>query len=471
MKILHKFIGDKRFYKMLLVLVLPIVVQQGITNFVSLLDNLMVGRLGTLHMSGVSIVNQLVFVFNLIIFGGLSGASIYGTQFFGIGDSAGVRDTLRFKLLFAIVCSILSIAVFSMFGDELIMLFLKSEENTPEEIAATFGYAREYMNIVIVGLLPFAVVQAYAGTLRESGETVAPMMAGCIAIVVNLVFNYLLIYGKLAFPAMGVAGAALATVLSRFVELIFLTVWAHRRADRFKFFDGIYKNIRIPVRLAWRITVTGAPLMINEAFWSLGMTFINQNYSIRGIEIIAATNISTTAWNLFCVVMMAMGTAISILVGKRLGAGDSEGAVDVDRKLLFFTLISHILIGAVIVAVSPLIPHLYNVEPEAKAYAAKFLAIAGASLPIHALVHGIYFTVRAGGRTLVTFLFDSVYTWCIPALISFILCRYTDMSIVSVYFIIQFSDIIKLVIGLPMLKPEFWTRCVISGVETKEANI
>ena len=101
MTFLKKYIGDKKFYRMLIILVLPIVIQQGITNFVSLLDNLMVGRLGTLHMSGVSIVNQLVFVFNLMIFGGLSGASIYSTQFFGVGDTKGVRDTFRFKLLYS----------------------------------------------------------------------------------------------------------------------------------------------------------------------------------------------------------------------------------------------------------------------------------------------------------------------------------------------------------------------------------
>ncbi len=464
----NKYIGDRRFYKLLIMLVLPIVIQQGITNFVSLLDNLMVGRLGTLHMSGVSIVNQLIFVFNLIIFGGLSGASIYGTQFFGVGDNTGVRDTFRSKILFAVICAAVSVGVFAAFGDDLVMLFLRSEENTPEEIAETFGYAKEYLGIAIVGLVPFAIVQAYAGTLRESGETVAPMTAGCIAIAVNLVFNYLLIYGKLGFPAMGVSGAALATVMSRFAELIYLVIWAHRRTAKFKFLEGLYRSFKIPAHLAWKITKTGAPLMINEAFWSLGMTFINQNYSIRGIEIIAATNISTTAWNLFCVVMMSMGTAISIMIGQKLGAGDSDGAVDVDRKLLFVTFTFHILIGAVIVAVSPFIPLLYNVEPEAQAYATKFLLISGASLPIHALVHGIYFTVRAGGRTLVTFLFDSVYTWCVPALISFILCRYTQMSIESVFFIIQFSDIVKLAIGLPMLKPGFWTRCVISDVVSKE---
>lgn len=468
MKFFGKFIGDKKFYRMLLILVLPIIIQQGITNFVSLLDNLMVGALGTLPMSGVSIVNQLIFVFNLAIFGGLSGASIYGTQFFGFGDYEGMRNTFRFKILFSGLISVASIFLFIFYGDDLIMLFLNNGENSPEDIAKTFAYAKAYLNIAIIGLIPFAIVQAYAGTLREMGETVAPMVAGCIAILVNLVFNYLLIFGKFGFPEMGVSGAAAATVLSRFVELIYIAVWSHSRVDKLKFLKGAYRSIKIPMQLVKKIIITGAPLLINEILWALGTTFVNQNYSMRGIIIIAATNIATTAWNLFCVIMFSMGNAVSIMVGQRLGAGDIDGAVETDRRLLFVTSVVHILIGIIIIICAPFIPLLYNVEPEAQEYATKFLTIAGMSLPLHALVHAIYFTVRAGGRTLVTFLFDSVYTWCVPAMISFILCRFTSTPIVLIYLFVQFSDAIKLAIGIPMLKPKFWAQSVVADIAEKK---
>ena len=158
----EKYIGNKRFYKMLWILVLPIVIQQGITNFVSLLDNLMVGDLGTIQMSAVSIVNQLFFVFNLAVFGGLSGASIYGTQFYGRGDWAGMRDTFRFKMIFAILASAVAVGIFIAFEDELLMMFLRSEENTPEQIAQTLAEAKRYLRVAIVGLVPFAIVQVYS---------------------------------------------------------------------------------------------------------------------------------------------------------------------------------------------------------------------------------------------------------------------------------------------------------------------
>lgn len=463
----EKYIGDKNFYKTLLVLVFPIIIQQFITNFVSLLDNLMVGGLGTLPMSSVSIVNQLIYVFNLTIFGGLSGASIFGTQFFGVGDHKGMRETFRFKIYFAVVTTVIAVILFIACGEDLIMLFLKSEENTPEEIAMTVNYAMQYMKVAVVGLIPFAIVQVYAGTLRETGETFFPMVGGCIAILVNLVFNYLLIYGKFGFPELGVVGAAVATVLSRFVELAYVVIAAHKNHSRFKFIEGAFHSFRVSFSLVKKIAITGTPLLVNELLWSLGQTFINQNYSTRGITIIAATNITTTAWNLFCVIMFAMGSAVAIIVGQKLGAGDREGAIDVDRKLVFFTFVSHVLIAVLFIAASPLIPMLYNIEPEVKALATKTLMIAGLSLPIHAINHVAYFTIRAGGKTFITFLFDAVYTWCVPVVLSLIFCRFTTLGIIVVYAIIQLSDALKTVLALLMLKSGFWANCVIDDVRDK----
>ncbi len=464
----EKYIGDKAFYKVLWALVFPIIIQQGITNFVNLLDNLMVGDLGTIHMSAVSIVNQLIFVFNLAIFGGLSGASIFGTQFFGRGDIKGMRDTFRFKMVFSVLIVAAAVTLFVTLDDELLMMFLSSEENTPEQIAATLAEAKRYLKIAIVGLLPFAIVQVYAGTLRETSETVTPMVAGVIAILINVVFNYLLIFGKFGFPKMGVAGAALATVMSRFVEMAYVVITTHVKHAKYKFIEGAYRRFRIPLSLVKRILVTGTPLMINEILWSLGQTFINSNYSKRGIVVVAATNITATAWNLFCVIMFAMGSAVLIMIGQKLGAGDREGAIDVDRKLLFTSAVIHTVIALIIIAAAPFIPLMYNVEPEVRALATKCLTVAGLSLPIHAVIHVVYFTIRSGGKTLITFLFDSIFTWAVPCVMSFLLCRFTSVDIIWIYFAVQFSDFIKLFVGLPLLKSGFWAKCVISDVSTGE---
>lgn len=314
---LKRYLGDRTFYKMVIALVIPLIIQQGITSFVSLLDNVMVGGLGTEAISSVAIVNQLVMVFNLALFGGLSGASIFGAQFFGNGDFKGLRETFRFKLIFGFVACVCAIGVFLLFGSNLVSLFLSGDNDAA--LRQTLEMAQDYMRISLWGLVPFMIVQTYTGTLRETGETVAPMVSSILAILVNLVLNYALIYGNFGFPRLGVAGAAIATVISRYVEMTYLVVSTHLHTERYSCFSGIYSDFSIPAALAKKIVRTGTPLMVNELLWSLGMTVINQNYSTRGLNAVAAVNIESTAWNFFCIIMFAMGNAVAILVGQRLG--------------------------------------------------------------------------------------------------------------------------------------------------------
>ena len=213
----RKFIGDKAFYHALLVLIVPMIIQQGITNFVSLLDNIMVGRLGTESMSGVAIVNQLLFVFNLSIFGGLAGASIFGAQFYGKGDHQGVRYAFRFKLMYGALITILATGVLVLFHQPLISLFL-TDTGSGGDLALTLSEARQYLKVMLVGLIPFALSQSYSSSLRETGETKAPMVASVIAIFVNLILNYVLIFGRFGAPRLVVVGAAVATVIARYIE-------------------------------------------------------------------------------------------------------------------------------------------------------------------------------------------------------------------------------------------------------------
>lgn len=457
-----KFIGDKSFYKKLMVLVIPLIVQQGVTNFVNLLDNVMVGSLGTTSISAVAIVNQLIFVFNLAIFGGLSGAAIFGAQFFGKGDSKGFRETFRFKMIFGVVTCVLAIGILAIFPEQLINLYLHGEDGTSAQLAETLSLAKQYLKIMLWGLAPFMVVQTYAGTLREMNDTVAAMKASVVAIFINLIINYILIFGMFGFPALGVVGAAIGTVISRYVEMLILVIHTHRNTYKYDFARGAYKSLHVSGSLVKKVAITGSPLLFNEIFWSLGTTFVNQNYSVRGLSAVAAISITSTAWQVFCVIMFAMGNAVAIIVGQHLGAGEIEEAKSVDNKLIFVTVAMHIVIGGLFVLCAPLIPLMYDIEPEVRTLTTSLLMIAGASLPIHAYAHVVYFTIRSGGKTMITFLFDCVYTWVVPAMLSLYLCRFTDVSIVWIYCTVQFIDIIKVIIGTFMLKSGFWAKNVVN---------
>lgn len=459
----RRLIGTRGFYRSVLRLLLPIVIQQFISSFVSLLDNVMVGSLGTEAISAASIANTVLNVHMLAVFGGLSGISIFGAQFFGKGDMDGMRSTFRLKIVFSFVITLLAILIYRFLGEGFIRSFLQGESNGGDMDLALRGGV-EYMTIMLWGLIPFTLVQTYAGTLRETGETLAPMVAGICAILTNLFLNWVLIFGHLGAPVMGIRGAAVATVISRYVELAVVLVYAHRNTEKYPFLRGAYRSMRVPLKMARRVIPTAAPLLINEILWSLGMTFISQLYSSRGLNAVAALNITGTAWNLFCVIMFAMGSAVSIMVGQRLGAGNMEEARDVDRKLIFLTEVIHVIIGGAMVLAAPYVPLLYNVGDEVRDLTRQMLIIAGLSLPLHSFAHVTYFTIRSGGKTLITFLFDAVYTWCITVLLAFCLTRFTDLNIIQIYFCVQFIDVIKLVIGLLMLRSNFWAQNVVSDI-------
>ena len=317
-----RYFGDRAFYKKLMLIALPIMIQNGVTNFVSLLDNLMVGQIGTEQMSGVAIANQLIFVYNLFVFGGVSGAGIFGAQFFGKKDYEGVKHTFQFKFVLCGLITLAAILIMWVGGDQLIALYLHSGGDDGN-LKSTLLYGEQYLHIMLVGLVGFFFSQLYASTLRESGETILPLIAGMTAVGVNLVLDYGLIFGKLGLPQMGVQGAALATVIARFAEIIILILLIRIKRAKFPFMFGLYRGWNMSKKLVGNMLKKGIPLVINEGMWGFGMAFLTQIYSQRGLAVVAGLNISNTMQNLFNVVFLAMGNAIGIIIGQKLGAGEN----------------------------------------------------------------------------------------------------------------------------------------------------
>lgn len=458
--VLKKFFGDKAFYKMLLSLTVPIMIQNIITNFVSLLDNIMVGALGTEQMSGVSIVNQLLFIFNLAIFGALSGAGIFTSQFYGKKDPDGIRYTVRYKIYIGLLILVVGIGIFTFFKTPLINLFLHESDGSGD-ITLTLSYAKDYLNVILWGLFPFCVTQVISSSLRETGETVVPMAASFVAVVVNCSFNWVLIFGKLGFPALGVVGAATATNISRYTECIILILYTIKKRSRFPYFKGLFKSFYIPGRICRDITVKGMPLLFNELFWSLGMTLLSVVYSLHGIDVVAGYSISSTVMNLANIAFISMGASISIIVGKLLGANEFEKAYDTDRKLITFSVLISIVVSFVVFNLADYIPLIYNTSPQSKEYAAYFIKAASCFSFIHAFANAAYFTIRSGGRTVITFLMDSVYMMVVAVPFAFSLYYVFHLDILVSFPIIQAVDIIKVIIGLVLIKKRVWLNNIV----------
>ena len=455
-----KYIGDRQFYKRYILLAVPMILQSAITNFVSLLDNIMVGQLGTEQMTGVAIINQLVFVFFLAVFGAVAGPGIYGAQFFGKGDHKGHMHTFRMRLWVILVITVIAILIFVFFGNNLISLYLNDTGNA-DALELTRGFALSYLSIILISLPPFAVTQAYSTAIKETGQTFIPMLAGLFGVGVNALLDWLLIFGIGPFPALGVQGAAIATVISRFVETAVVVIWAHTHLKVNRFLRGAYKSLLIPGDLFKKIMIKGAPLLINEILWAAGMTTLNQVYSLRGIDVVAAINIANTIGNLFNIVFIQLGACISIVVGQYLGAGQLDKAKDADNKMIFFSVFACVIMAGLMLLVGRFFPGVYNTSEEIRNLAVSFIVIQALAMPFCAFSHSSYFTLRSGGKTFVTFLFDSVFTWGVMVTTATILLRFTGIPIVWAYFIVSFTELIKNAIGYFMVKSNVWLNQIV----------
>ncbi len=457
----EKYIGDRAFYHLVLTIALPVMIQNGITNFVNMLDNLMVGGMGTEQMSGVAICNQLIFVFNLCVFGGISGAGIYGAQFCGKRDMEGVRNVFRFKLWLILVLSILGMAVLRFFDEPLLSLFLH-QGSEQGDLALTLQCARAYLAVAFMGLPVWALSQAYASTLRENAHTTLPMGAGIAAMLVNLIGNWILIYGRFGAPRLGVVGAAWATVLSRFVELAIILLCTHLDTRAHPFAVGLYRTLKVPRALAETIVKKGLPLLANEALWSSGQATLLQIYSTRGLAAVAAYNISSTISTLFNIVFLSLASAIGIIVGNLLGAGEMDEARRTNTRMTAFSVLCCFAVGGLLAAASGAYPTLYNTTDEVRRIASRLILISAVVMPCNAYTCACYFTLRSGGLTRLTMIYDCCFSWCVCIPLAFLLCRFTSLPFVAVFAAVLSTDAVKALFGYHFVRQEKWLRNIVA---------
>ena len=451
----------RQIMKRALVLAVPMMIQNGITNAVGLVDHIMVGSLGTEAMTAVSIVGQLLFVYLLALFGGLSGPGIFTAQYYGRGSTEGVRASTRMKALISIVVTVVGISILLIFEEPLIRLYLHGE-SADINASLMMAHAKDYLHIMLLGLPAMGVTMVYTSTLRETGDSVKPMAAGIVSVVTDVLFNYLLIYGALGFPRLGVRGAAIATVIARYLEMTVILTWTYVRRKKHPFVDGLWRTLAIPRDIRGSMIKKTIPIMCNEFLWAAGIAAMTQCYSLRGLEVVAGINISNVLCNLMNVVFVAMGSAVGILVGQSLGAEKYERAKRESFTLTWFTALLCVGLTGALIALSGVFPKLYDTTDEVRSYAAGFIVVTALFFPVQGILNTLYFTLRSGGKTLVTFLFDSVFTWAVSLPLAQFLSAATDMPILVVYAIVQSADIIKIIIGAVMIRKGIWINSLAS---------
>ena len=456
---IKKFFGNKTFYKTLIAVTIPIILSQIIAQFVNLLDNLMVGQLTTAEFDGVSIANQFFFIFNLAIFGAFAGPTIFATQHHGASNLEGVKECIRYKWMIGIAIVIIGTIIF-VTCDDLIFNFYIHEDQlgdvNPEDVIYS---GKQYMRVMLIGLIPFMIGEIYSSNLREAKQTVVPMVANIIAVFVNLVLNYIFIFGKLGFPAMGVVGAAVGTVVSRIVCCLIVVIYS-MCSKQYEFNKEAFKKFFPSKQSFIEIFKKTYILLVNEFLWSLGLMLINNCFSHRGLDVVASVNISSTFINLFALIGTSYGTGLSVLLGQQLGAKKFKEAQDDSYKYLAFSIILGITIALIMYSLRKTVPMLYDMSYDIILMAENLIAITALLIPVRVYSTACYFTIRSGGKLFITFLFDSVFTLCIRVLITYIVVKTTDLSIYYIYFISEVLEVIKIIIGTILVKKGVWIQSI-----------
>lgn len=444
---LKKLFGDKSFYKLVLKITLPIMAQQVLINVVGLVDNLMVGTLNQDIISGVYIATQILFVMNLTLFGGLEGASIFFAQFFGSKDDKRLKQCFNFKLYSEAILGFISFFVIFFLGESIAKLFV---DNNRAFIAG------RYLKIYSTCLIPFILTNVYGTCFRESNKSIVPMIGSIIAIIVNIGLNYLLIFEHNGHFGFKEQGAALATVIARFIECLFILIYAYIKKPSFT--HSLFKDYQIEKKLLKQIFIRSIPLVINEFLWSMGQIMLVFAYSKVSDDAAACLSISQTLFNVFYIATIALGNGIAVIMGNTLGENKLHYAKQQIIYFLTLAVILAIFMGGLLAIIGPYVAKLYEVNESVRQTAIHIIYFNAILMIIFSLNCTIFYCIRSGGFTAVVLIFDSLFSWLVQVPLALLLAYKSSLSLPLQFFIVNIAELIKLLVGVLLIKSGIWVK-------------
>ena len=439
--------NDRHFFSQMFKLALPITLQNLVLTSLNLVDNIMIGGLGENAIAGVGLANQYFFLLNLLLFGIVSGSSIFTAQYWGSKDVKSIRKVLGICIITGGTGAFLFSIGGLFFPNEILGIFSKDQN--------VLNLANEYLRIVIFSYLITAVTFAYSFSLRSTGDVKTPLIVSVIALGINTFLNYLLINGHLGLPRMGVAGAAVATVIARVIELSLL-LWAVY-SKKMVVAASISEMTDLTAGFVKQFFKVTAPVILNESMWGLGVTMYAIAYARMGTDVFASTNISGTIEKIVWVIFMGVGNACAVMIGNKIGSGDVSEVFLYAKRFAILGPATAILAGIVVIFISPWALAPYKVSPVVLDYAQKnlivFCLFIWAKVFNYINVIGI---LRSGGDTTFCLLLDTGGVWLIGVPLAFLGGLVFDLPIYYVYALVQVEEVIKLIIGIPRLASKKW---------------
>ncbi|EOD01177.1 MATE family efflux transporter [Caldisalinibacter kiritimatiensis] len=449
---MNQILRDKKFYKTMLSIALPVALQNLISSSLNMVDTVMIQRLGDSHLAAVGMANQFFFLFVLLLFGINSGASIFVSQFWGKKDILNIRRVLGISLIT---------------GGALSIIFMSGALFTPRFIMGIFtedikviGLGQKYLTIVGFSYIVTAISFSYGFSSRSIGQAKTPMIVSALSLATNTLLNYGLIFGNFGFPMLGIRGAAIATLISRTLEVLLLTGTIY--INKGVLAGKINEMIDISKQFVIRFFKTTMPVILNEAFWSLGITMYFIAYGRIGTEAFAAVQIANTIQNMFMVVSMGLGNACAVMIGNEIGAENEEKAIQYAKKYSILAPAVGVILGLSLFLLSPFILRLFNTSPHMYQNAYRTLIVISIFMSFKmfntVLVVGI---LRGGGDTKYSLFLEMGSVWGVGVPLAFIGALYWRLPIYLVVALVSIEEVVKSSIGIPRIISKKWVRNVV----------
>jgi len=444
---LNYLFNDRQFFSQVFKLALPITAQNFILSALNLVDNIMIGSLGETAIAGVGLANQYFFLFTIILFGIVSGSSIFTAQFWGNKDIKSIRKVLGICMIAGVTTAFFFFIGGLLFPSKILGIF----STDPAVISLGTGYLR----IVIFSYIITSVTFSYSFILRSTGNVKTPLLVSVIALGTNTVLNYLLINGYLGFPRMGVTGAAVATVIARVAELSILLWSVYSKKDVVA--ASIREMTNLTAGFAKQFFRVTLPVMVNESMWGLGVTLYTVVYARMGTEVIASTNISGTIERIMWVIFMGFGSACAIMIGNKIGSGDSIQVFTYAKRFAVIGPAAAILTGVAVMLMSSWVLTPYKVSPIVLDYARKNLIIFCLFLWVKVFNYiNVIGILRSGGDTTFCMFLDTGGVWLVGVPLAFFSGLVFHFPIYYVYALVQLEEVLKMIIGIPRLVSKKW---------------
>lgn len=438
---------ESHFYRRLLSLALPIMLQNLLANGVSFVDTLMISTVGEEALAAVGLANQMFFLIILFFFGVSSGTAIFVSQYWGSQDRKSMHSVIGIALVIALVGAVVS-AFFSFYYPELLMHIFTRDAEVVQR-------GKEYLVVVAVSYIFSAIVLVLSAALRSTNNAKTPLMVSILAMSINIVLNYLLILGKFGFPRMEVAGAALATSIARFIELVVLIVLIYKKKN----------PIAAPLKeyFNWNKTlvtlylVTCLPVILNEMLWSLGMTAYKVAYARLGMNVIASINVSESIHSLFFVVLMGISNSTAIMIGNKIGEGDMESATSYVKQSSRLALASAVVLGFFLIVLSRYLVMPFNLSSESARISQLALVAVGLLFPLKAsnMVY-IVGVLRSGGDTRYSMLIEMIGVWGIGVPLAFFGAIVLALPLHLLILLVGTEELFKLIVSTLRVRSGKW---------------